>query len=141
MRDSNLPLRKAIYELLSPVAGVPVYYKYIPARVDASAYILISSISTTNASTINSHDTETSIQVGIYTKDSNANSGLQADSLADIVFQTLLPRPASTIVIPGFQNCGFALSNDNSPDAFELPDGIAINRILTFRVLIAHPMV
>jgi hypothetical protein len=140
MRDSNLALRKAVYELLAPIVGVPVYYKYIPARIDTNAYILISNISNSNASTMHSHDTESAIQIGIYTKDSNAISGLQADSLADTVLQTLIPRPASTIVLAGFQNCGFSLNGDDSPDALQLPDGIAINRFLRFRVLIAHPI-
>jgi hypothetical protein len=140
MRSSNLAIRKAVYDILAPIAGVPVYYKYIPARVETNAYILITTINANNASTINSHDTENTIQVGIYTKDSNAISGLQADSLADIIINNLVPRPASTIIIDGFQNCGISMVSENSPGAIQLPDGIAINHFITFRILLGHPM-
>ncbi len=139
MSDVNSVLRKKLYELLSPVVGVPVYYKYIPAGNDTAAYVLISTITGIDASTMITFDTDVTIQLGIYTRDSQANSGAKADAIAQIIYNTLLPVQPSVIDLsPNFQNYALKRVNDVSPDAILTNNFAFINRFITLRAGIFH---
>lgn len=139
MKDVNSILRLKLYEILTPVVGVPVYYKYIPARVDEAAYVLITTINNNDTGTIHTSDTDTSFQVSIYTKDTQANAGVTADNIAANVYETIYPNPQAIIDLePDFQNTGIRLVNDISPDAILTPDAVFINRFITFRLNIFH---
>lgn len=139
MKEVNKAVRKKIYELLNPVVAVPVYYKYIPARIDEDAYVLITTINNNDSGTIHSSDTETAVQIGIYTKDTQANAGVTAEDIAAIVYDTLYPNPQATIDLePAFQNTGLRMVSDNSPDALQTNEAVFINRFITFRLNIFH---
>lgn len=139
MRDCNTILKTKLYELLSPVVGVPVYSKYIPASVIENEYVLITTINSNDASTMHSADTDTTVQISIYTRDSQANPGATADSIAAIIYATLYPTPQSRIDLePDFHNSVLTLVNDISPDAILTGTEVFINRFLTFRLRILH---
>lgn len=144
MKDINLALTKKYFELLNnniKVNGsnVPVYYKYLPATVNASAYILINSLTSNDTSNKQLNATDTSVQVAIYTKFVNNNDGYAADEIARQVFDIIYPTPTATIDLsPDFQNYSIKLVNDISPDTFQTPSFIMINRFITFRHSILH---
>jgi len=139
MKDVNKAIRKKLYELLSPLVGVPVHYKYMPASVDGDAYILITAINNNDTSTMHTSDTATSVQICIYTKDTQANDGNTADDIAQIIYDTIYPNPQAKIDLePGFQNYGISFVNDVSPDAILTNEAIFINRFITFRFNIMH---
>lgn len=139
MKNVNTAVRKKLYELLNPVVGVPVYYKYIPARIDVDAYVLITAINNNDTGTIHSSDTQTAVQIGIYTKDTQANSGVAADNIADIVYETIYPNPQAKIDLePDFQNTGINMVSDNCPDVLQTNEAVFLNRFITFRLNIFH---
>lgn len=139
MKDVNSTLRKKLFEMLSAISGTPVYYKYLPSTVSSNAYILITTLTNSDSSTMHSADTDTTIQIGIYTKDSSAESGVTADTIAAGVYELIYPYPGSRIDLGSeFQNCSLRLINDVSPDAIQTKESIFINRFITFRLKIFH---
>jgi len=139
MKDVNTKLKSKLFEILSGVLDVPVYQKYLPANIDASAYVLITTVNNNDTSTMQSADTDTTVQIGIYTKDSQANSGETCDSIASTIYSTIYPSPSSTIDLsPDFQNCGLRLVSDVSPEAILTPTFALINRFISFRLDVFH---
>lgn len=139
MRDVNSTLRKKIFEMLSVIPDTPVYYKYLPSTVDSNAYILITTINSNDSSNMHAANTDTTIQIGIYTKDNLAASGVNADTIAEGVYEILYSSPGSRIDLsPNFQNCSLRLVNDVSPDAIQTNNFILINRFITFRLNISN---
>jgi len=125
--------------MLSPVVGAPVYTKYIPATITSSAYVLISTINNNDRSTMHSSDTNTAVQIGIYTRDSQANPGAQTEAIAQIIYNTIYPNSQSIIDLsPDFQNVTLRLANDIEPDAILTGTDVFINRFLIFRLHINH---
>jgi hypothetical protein len=75
VKDVNSILQQKIFALLRPAISYPLYYKYLPAFVKENAYVTISIITNTDASTMQSSDTDTSVLIGIYSRESQANPG------------------------------------------------------------------
>lgn len=139
MKDVNTILQQKIFELLQPVTGCPVYYKYLPSVIETNAYMLITTITNVDASTMQTSNTDTTVQISIYTRDSQANPGKLANDIAAVVYAALYPNRQQTIGLePDFQNCSVALVNDTSPDAISTGNYVFINRFLTFRFNIYH---
>jgi hypothetical protein len=86
MKDVTTILQKKLYDILKPVLSCPVYYKYLPATIEPNEYVLINTITNIDAGTIHSSDTDTTIIIGIYTKDSQANPGKTANDIAALVY-------------------------------------------------------
>src|SRR5690348_14557426 len=116
MKSVNSTLIQKLYDLLSPVVGVPVYKKYILSHVTDPAYVLLSDINSNDASTMHSFDTDSAVQIGIYTKDSQANPGKRCDEIADLIYGTIFTSPQALIDLsPDFQNCVLRRQSDVSP--------------------------
>jgi hypothetical protein len=139
MKDINTILQKKLYDILKPVLSCPIYYKYLPATIEPNEYVLINTITNIDASTQQSSDTDTTIIIGIYTKDSQANPGKIANDIAALVYQNLYPnRQFKPDLSPGFQVCSVQLVNDIVPDPLMTRNFIFINRFITFRYNILH---
>jgi hypothetical protein len=139
VKDVNSTLQQKIFELLRPAISYPLYYKYLPAFVKENAYVTISIITNTDASTMQSSDTDTSVLIGIYSRESQANPGQIVNDIAAAVYAVLYPSPQTKIdLMPDFQNCSVSLVNDIVPDAIAGNNFIFINRFLTFRFNIYH---
>ena len=139
MKDINTALTTKLYNLLQPVVGVPVYSKYIPANLDVAAYLLLTTITSLDSSTMTTFDSEVSVQIGIYTKDTQANSGAKCNAVAQLVYDTLLPTVSATIDLePDFDNYSLTRVNDVSPDVIVTPAFVFINRVITFRLGVFH---
>lgn len=144
MKDVNKALRKKYYELLNGSLNiendpVPVYYKYLPNNIDKPYYVIIRTVSNTEISTKQLSNTDTSIQLGIYTKDTVANPGSYADDIAGQIYTIIYPTPQSTIDLePDFQVAVTKLDNDISPDAIQSNNAVFVNRFITFAHKILH---
>jgi hypothetical protein len=139
MKDVTTILQKKLYDILKPVLSCPVYYKYLPATIEPNEYVLINTITNIDAGTIHSSDTDTTIIIGIYTKDSQANPGKTANDIAALVYSNLYPNQQFRPDLePDFQVCSVALVNDVVPDPLMTRNYIFINRFITFRYNIYH---
>lgn len=139
MKDVNTVLKRKLYELLQPVVGVPCFSKYMPSSVTENEYVLITTINSNDTSTMHSADTDTTVQISIYTRDSQANPGEASSTIAGIVYDTIYPTPQSKIDLePDFHNSVLTLVSDNEPDAILTNNEVFINRFLIFRLRILH---
>lgn len=141
MKNVNDLLSEKYWQLLSvEVTPVPVFRDYVPFDLGGSAYLLISAISNTNLSTMQTHDTTTSIQVGIYTRSTTDNNTTQANELATKVYETILPETINQLTVNGVQVLTTELANDTSPDVFDTGTELFINRFITFNHKINHSL-
>jgi hypothetical protein len=132
-------LKQKIFDLLRPVISYPLYYKYLPAFVKENAYVTISGITNTDASSMNTSDTDTTIVISIFSRETQANPGQIVNDIGAAVYLVIYPDRQATIDLsPGFQNCSISLVNDVTPDAIGTNTDILINRFLTFRFNIFH---
>lgn len=138
MKSSNAAIKEAVGVKLVDI-GYPVYSGYVPASEDGEAYILLSDITSNDASTMSTNDTETVLQIGIYTRVNIANSGDLCDQIAEGVYQRLYPDPQSEALDlePYFQNCGVLRVSDRSA-TINLNSFIGMNRFITFTLLLYH---
>lgn len=137
MKDCNAAIQQKLYDLLSPAVGVPVSKGY--SVTDDDAYVLISTINSNDRSTMHSSDTDTVVQLSIYTKDSQANPGDLVNTIAAAIYATIYPNPQSTIDLsPDFQNCVLRLVNDTGEQPILTGTNVFINRFISFRLIILH---
>lgn len=97
MRDSNLPLRKAIIAKLSTPAisynsvEVPVWYGEVPPSETAKNYIVIGAMDNNDVSNKHKNDTSTTWTATIHTHNDVMNDGDAADVIAGIVMERICP--------------------------------------------------
>lgn len=111
MIDLNYSLRIAYFSALSDI-GVPVYYQSIPPNSNPDDYIVFRSITSTDASTKSSADTETTVTVEIHTKSDVINRGLNADTLARDVYNRIYPNQSTQLLIAGGQMINTRIVSD-----------------------------
>ncbi len=140
MKDVNSALREKLYTLLNGNISASIYQNYLPASVNPSAYVIITTINNSDRSTLVSAHTTTVFQLNIYTKDTSANPGTMANTIAEEIYAIIYPLPNSVIDLsPDFQNAQLTLANDISPDAMQTSNAVYINRFISFRAYIYHP--
>lgn len=132
MKDVNLAIRKAYYAALT-ATGLPVFYGEAPDNITDPVYIVFSAINSSDASTFNSDDTNTTVQVKIHTWANKYNPGTSGASAADEVFQRVYPNRAFNLDLTadGFQMLNTTVSND-----FEEPLGMLAGRKYLDRTII-----
>lgn len=138
MIDINYSLRIAYYTALNGIAGVPVFYNMVPPMVSPTDYIVFRSITNSDASTMNSSDTDTQITVEIQTFEDGLNSGLSADMIAREVFNRILPNPGATLTLDGAQMVSTRLLNDITQPPVAQGNRMYVSRFLTFGHKIFH---
>ncbi len=138
MIDINYSLRIAYYTALNGIAGVPVFYNMVPPTVSPTDYIVFRSITNSDASTMNSSDTDTQITVEIQTFEDGLNSGLSADMIAREVFNRILPNPGATLTLDGAQMVSTRLLNDITQPPVAQGNRMYVSRFLTFGHKIFH---
>lgn len=135
MKDVTTYIKRKYYQLLKPELAIPVFVDYVPNQLAADAYVLITSPSSVDVSTFNSVDTDTSVQVGIYSKQPVINSDEVVGAAAQVIFDTIYPDQAALLDLTefGFSKCGIDMVNDITPEALQTDSEIFINRFITFR--------
>lgn len=133
MIDINYSLRIAYQQALAGIDHVPVFYQEVPQNISPKNYIVFRSITSNDASTINSCDVNTNITVEIHTWNDNLNSGLSADLVAREVFNRVYPTQNFNLSIDGAQIVTTRLINDTTQDFTTQQNRTYISRFLTFR--------
>jgi hypothetical protein len=139
MKNVNDILQQEIYDLiLAAITPVPVYYPYLPAYRTDNVYVTINAIANVDASTQSTSDTDTTIQISIYSRDSQANSGSSLGTIAAAIYGAIYPDRQTKLSLTGFQNCSIQLVNDITTDALMTNNFVYLNRFITFRFNIFH---
>lgn len=133
MIDINISLRNAYKQALSGIDGVPVYYMAVPSTVSPANYIVFRSISSNDASTFNSSDTNTSVTVEIHTWTDGSNSGLSADQVAREVFNRLYANPQFVLQLDGAQMVSTRMTNDVTQNFTNSGNRTYVSRYITFK--------
>lgn len=136
MKDINLDLRKAYYDLINgqiSVLGqqIPVYYMFVPENYP-EAYIVINSITSTGREAKCGQDTDTSIQFLISTR-ADRNNGFVADQTASQLMQLVYPNRQA--VIDGTLSMEL-VSDITLPDYDPAAKKQIIERVITFSHII-----
>ena len=111
MRDINEPLRIVYASALSALP-CPVYYQYLPNNQAPPTYVVFRSINNVDASTKSSADTHTNITIELHTLSNIGNQGLNADVLADLVYQLVYQNKQTVLSLSRGQILQTELSND-----------------------------
>ncbi len=140
MKNVNDNLSEKYFQLLkAALTPIPVFRDgYVPNDLVEDAYVMVSPISTTDDSTMNSADTTTSMQVGIYTRSFTDSNSTVINDVADIVYATIMPGQLPVFVLTGFQLLSTELGGDNTPAPFDTGSQLFINRFITFNHKIVH---
>lgn len=136
MKDVNYPLRKAYFAALKTItynsSPVPVYYQYLPDDINPDVYILFGGISNTDASTNNSFDTSTLMQVTVGTFKEKYNDGKAADEVGGKVLEKIYTKP-STLSATGIKIVSTTLQSDLIQDWSLQNQRVYIDRLITFK--------
>lgn len=139
MKDVNNILRKKLFDILNGNISASVYNDYLPASINPSAYVIVTWMTSNDNSGMVNANTITSFQLGIYTKDTAANSGQLVNTIAQEIYALIYPEPNSIIDLsPDLQNVTLQLASDDKPMALQTNNAVFINRFLTFRTNIYH---
>ena len=135
MKDINTPLITAYYDVINPL-GYPVFVGEEPDNVQHASYIVISTITASEASNHSFVMANANIQVGIYTWQNQANTVYTINQVADDVLQALHNLPRNTLSADGMQIVTTTLTTDRTEPIGTLAGRKYINRILIFSHLI-----
>lgn len=143
MVNVNDILTTKYYQLLQ--AALPttkILRDYAPYDLvkDVDIYVLISAINSTDAGTMQSDDTDTSIQIGIYSRTTTDNNGDAVESIASTIYQTIKQSPLNTITLSGVQVMTTEFISDDSPAPFDTGSQLFINRFIRFKHKIFHSL-
>jgi len=133
MIDINYSLRIAYTTALSGIDGVPVFYESLPPTISPETYIVFRSITSNDASTRNSSDTNTNVTVEIHTWDNGLNSGLSADMIAREVYNRIYPNGQSPLTLDGAQMVWTRMVSDNTQNFSNQQNRTYISRFITFK--------
>lgn len=147
MRSPNYALRKGYVARLAGITlnseSVEVFYQYVPDTYTGKYYIILNNVSNNDVSTMSTSDTQTSMSVGIYTREEKYNSGKAADDITDIVMQRIYPNKQTNLDLSadGFQITNTRLAADNTNNWTMEGQQSYIDRTLIFIHTIFHKTV
>jgi hypothetical protein len=144
MKSVNYQLRAAYVAALSGLTvntiPVPTYYLSAPENETSKIYITLNNIANLDASSKQTANTDSTMQLQIHTWDDNGFSGKNADDVANAVFALvhLLPTQKFDLIAHGFQIVDTRLVNDVVQEL--RGEGVRqyIQRVITFNHNIYH---
>lgn len=144
MKSINYQLRVKYVEALDGMVvntlAIPVYYMQLPESANDNNYILLVNPANSNASTKNSSDTNTTMQVQIHTWAENGNAGKMADDIANEVYQQIYPNSQFNLDLSGYglQMVSTTMISDNVNTISDEGNREFITRIINFEHNIYH---
>lgn len=134
MTDVNTPLIKAYYDALK-VLPYKVYEGEEPDNIQDQVYLVISDVFNRETSTKNSSDTNSTIQIGIYSWEHKYNTAKTVNTVAAAVYSVLKPEPNTTLSLAasGMQLLNMRVIVDRTERIGELAGRKYINRIIVFQ--------
>lgn len=137
MKDINNPLIKAYYDALTPL-GYPVYEGEEPDNELAKIYLVISDVSSTDASAKSNNAHNAQIQVTVNSWEMKYNNVKSMNTAAGLILQTIKPGPVSTLTATGIGIVTTSLQNDNVTNYGKFAGRVYISRNLIFSHLISY---
>jgi len=137
MKDINNPLIKAYYEVILPL-GYPVFEGEEPDDLLDKIYIVISDVTSNDASTKSSNDHNAQIQVTINSWEVKYNNSKTLNQVAGQILTAIKPTPASTLQASGIGIVTTSLQNDVVQNYGKLAGRVYISRNLIFSHLINY---
>lgn len=134
MNDINTPLLKVYFNALSGLP-YPVYEGEEPDDLTDQVYIVISDVNSTEASTKNTSDTSSSIQIAIHTWEEKYNTSLSVNTAAGLVFAAIKPTSNSVLdmTADNMQMLNLRVTNDRVDRLVELAGRKYISRYIIFQ--------
>ena len=139
MKNINDILTTKYFQLLkAAMPSTQIFRDYVPTDLGGDVYVLISAINNTDKGTFQTDDTNTTIQVGIYSRTTTDNNGEAVGAIATSVYSAIKPGPLNNISVNGAQVLTTELVNDVSPAPLDTGSMLFINRFITFQHKIFH---
>lgn len=137
MKDINNPLIKAYYDAIVPL-GYPVYEGEEPDNELAKIYVVISDVTSSDASTKNGINHNAQIQVTVNSWEIKYNNSKSMNTVAGLILQTVYPSPGTGLTATGIEIVTTELQNDNVTNYGKLAGRVYISRNLIFSHLISY---
>lgn len=133
MKDINNPLIKAYYDAIAPL-GYPVYEGEEPDNELAKIYIVISDVSSSDASTKSSTDVTAQIQITINSWEVKYNNSKAMNTAAGAVLMAVKPDSNAVLDLSAsdMQMMNLSVSNDRQQQYGKLAGRVYISRQIIF---------
>jgi hypothetical protein len=133
VKDINNPLIKAYYDAIAPL-GYPVYEGEEPDDEPAKIYIVISDVSSSDASTKSSTDVTAQIQVTVNSWEIKYNNSKAMNTAAGAVLTAVKPDSNATLDLSAsdMQMLNLSVSNDRVQPFGKLAGRVYISRQIIF---------
>jgi hypothetical protein len=139
MKNINDIMTTKYFQLLkAAMPSIQIFRDYVPTDLGGDVYVLISAINNTDKGTFQTDDTNTTIQVGIYSRTTTDNNADDMQAIATSVYNAIKPGQPNTISVRGAQVLTTELVNDVSPAPLDTGSMLFINRFITFQHKIFH---
>jgi hypothetical protein len=139
MKNNNDILTTKYFQLLkAAMPSTQIFRDYVPTDLGGDVYVLISAINNTDKGTFQTDDTNTTIQVGIYSRTTTDNNADDIQAIATSVYNAIKPGPPNTLTVSGAQVLTTELVNDVSPAPLDTGSMLFINRFIIFQHKIFH---
>ena len=134
MKDINNALFKAFFDVISAL-DIPCYEGEEPDDVKHQLYCVISDPISQDASTDNSSDTQTTIQVTFHSWEYKYNSSFSLNSYVGQFLQAVLPTSTSVLDLSAFdlQMMNLSIQQDRIERYGEMGGKNYISRVLIFK--------
>jgi hypothetical protein len=116
MKDIANPLIKAYYDAIVPL-GYPVYEGEEPDSELSKLYIVISDVSSSDASTKSSSDVSAQIQVTINSWELKYNNSKAMNTAAGLILEAIKPTPNAVLDLSSANMQMLNLSHTDGPGA------------------------
>jgi hypothetical protein len=136
MKDINNPLIKAYYDAISPL--YPTYEGEEPDNELAKIYVVISDVSSSDASVKKGIRHQAQIQVTINSWEVKYNNSKSMNTAAGAILQAVYPTPETGLTASGIEIITTELQNDNTTTYGKLAGRVYISRNLIFSHLISY---
>ena len=134
MIDINNPLIKAYYDAIQPL-GYPVFEGEEPDDTLDKIYIVISDVSSSDASTKSSQDVSANIQITINSWENKYNNSKALNNVAGLILNAIKPTPNAVLDLSSdnLQMMNLNVQNDNVQSYGKLAGRVYISRNIIFQ--------
>jgi hypothetical protein len=133
MKDVANPLIKSYYDAISPL-GYPVYEGEEPDDELAKLYIVISDVSSTDASTKSSSDVNAQIQITVNSWEIKYNNSQAMNTAAGEILEAIKPSPNAVLdlSVSNMQMLNLSIINDRVQPYGKFSGRVYISRQIIF---------
>lgn len=134
MKDINTSLLTAYYNAISSL-NIPIYEGEEPDDVKDKIYVVMSDVINIEASTSNTSDSNTTIQISVHSWEYKYNNSKELNATVDTLLNVIKPDTNSVLDLSAFglQMMNLNIQTDRTERYGELGGKIFISRLLIFQ--------